>query len=75
MCSITRRLPLSDPVAGCSDPAWLTITAPGLVAAIPQRLNLRAFDPRSNASFDPATVRESPTQPLRAGANARLQLR
>jgi hypothetical protein len=63
MCSITRRLPLSDPVAGYSDPGWPTITAPGLIAAIPERLNLRAFDPRSSASFDPATVRESLTQP------------
>jgi hypothetical protein len=45
MCSITRRLPLGDPVAGYSDPAWLTITAPGLIAAIPERLNLRLLIP------------------------------
>jgi hypothetical protein len=71
MCSITRRLPLGDPVAGYSDPAWLTITAPGLIAAIPERLNLRPFDPRSNASFDPTTVRESLMQPNYALERAR----
>jgi hypothetical protein len=71
MCSITRRLPLSDPVAGYSDPAWLTITAPGLIAAIPERLNLRALDPRSNASFDPTTVGESLMQPNYALERAR----
>jgi hypothetical protein len=57
--------------AGYSDPAWLTITAPGLIAAIPERLNLRALDPRSNASFDPTTLRESLMQPNYALERAR----
>jgi hypothetical protein len=58
-------------LAGYSDPAWPTITAPGLIAAIPEQLNLRAFDPRSNASFDATTMRESLMQPNYALERAR----